>query len=211
MATIKNLKYSVGQFSLIIPELHLSDDAVTAITGPSGSGKTTFFKLLLGILQAKENWSWILKGENLATLPVDQKKIGVVFQTYELFPHLTAFQNIDLIMKSRGNQSQEALDQLNYFKEKLKLESCWNTKAARLSGGEQQRVALLRAVLSKPRVLLLDEPFSALDPQLKIQSYEVVKSVLSEVQIPTYMITHNHDEAAYFTDKIIRLKNGQLD
>jgi ABC-type Fe3+/spermidine/putrescine transport system ATPase subunit len=210
MALIKNLKYSVGNFSLSIPELNLADDAVTAITGPSGSGKTTFFKLLLGLLDAKEEWSWQLNQQNLVEMPIEKKNIGVVFQSYELFPHMTAEENITLIMRSRHNQTPEAIEQLNHFKEKLNLQDCWQTLASKLSGGEQQRVSLLRAILSKPRVLLLDEPFSALDAHLKQQSYEIVKQVLSELKLPIYMITHNMDEAAYFTDKIVKFNNGRI-
>jgi ABC-type nitrate/sulfonate/bicarbonate transport system ATPase subunit len=123
---------------------------------------------------------------------------------------LSAEENITLVMKSRNNWNQKSQDQLEYFKNKLKLETCWKTEARKLSGGEQQRVALLRAVLSQPKMILLDEPFSALDKDLKQEAYQLVKQVLHEAGLPALMITHNSEEAKYFTSHIIEFKNGKI-
>lgn len=209
MSKISQLHYSIGSLNLEIPHLEISDTGVTAITGQSGSGKTTFFRILLGLYQP-QNWSWQFHGKEMAALDISQRQLGVVFQNYELFPHLTAEENIRLIMKSRNNLNATSEDQLNHFKQKLKLETCWTTKAQFLSGGEQQRVALLRAILSAPQMILLDEPFSALDPALKQEAYDVVKNVLSEIKVPALMITHNIAEARFFTERIIEFKNGKI-
>jgi ABC-type sugar transport system ATPase subunit len=209
MSKISQLVFKQDEFRLDIPELEIAEVGVTAITGHSGSGKTTFFKILLGIYQP-DQWSWIFNGQEMSKLDIQDRQLGVVFQNYELFPHLSAEENITLVMKSRNNWNQKSQDQLEYFKNKLKLETCWKTEARKLSGGEQQRVALLRAVLSQPKMILLDEPFSALDKDLKQEAYQLVKQVLHEAGLPALMITHNSEEAKYFTSHIIEFKNGKI-
>lgn len=209
MSKISRLHFALGSLIIDIPELELPDKGVTAITGPSGSGKTTFFKILIGLHQPK-NWSWMFNGVEMSVLPIPQRQLGVVFQTYELFPHLTAEENIKIVMQSRNNITTASVEQLKHFKAKLKLERCWQTKGKYLSGGEQQRVALLRAILSAPRMILLDEPFSALDQALRYEAYEIVQDVLSEIQVPALMITHNLAEARLFTKHIVEFKNGRL-
>lgn len=209
MSLIKNLKFSSDGFHIDIPFLEFSDQGVTAITGHSGSGKTTFFKILLGLHQP-QNWSWTLHDHEMSHLSLNERQLGVVFQSYELFPHMTAQENITLVMRARDNFNKASLEMLEHFKRTLKLEKCWNTKAKNLSGGEQQRVALLRAVLSKPQLLLLDEPFSALDHEVKQEAYGLVQSVLSEIRVPALMITHNISEAKLFTSHIIEFKNGKI-
>ncbi|MBC7457802.1 MAG: ABC transporter ATP-binding protein [Bdellovibrionaceae bacterium] len=209
MSLIKNLNFITDGFQIDIPHLEFADQGVTAITGHSGSGKTTFFKILLGLYQPL-NWSWVLHNNEMCALSLNQRQLGVVFQSYELFSHLTAEENITLIMRSRGNLNNQSREILEHFKHTLKLEKCWNTKAKNLSGGEQQRVALLRAVLSKPQLLLLDEPFSALDHEVKQEAYGLVQSVLNEIRVPALIITHNISEAKLFTSHIIEFKNGKI-
>ena len=209
ISQIKNLEFTAEAFHLSIPHLEFSETGVTAITGHSGSGKSTFFKILLGLYHP-ENWSWILNQKEMSKLALDQRQLGVVFQSYELFPHLTAQENILLVMKARKNLDKISTELLEHFKHVLKLEKCWNTKGKNLSGGEQQRVALLRAVLSKPQLILLDEPFSALDHEIKQEAYALVQSVLHEIKVPALMITHNLQEAQLFTNSIIEFKNGKI-
>lgn len=209
MSKISHLDFTTDGFRLHIPHLEFSDQGVTAITGHSGSGKTTFFKILLGLYQPT-GWSWLLHGQEMSHLSMSERQLGVVFQSYELFPHLTAEENITLIMRSRQNFDRAAQAMLAHFRQVLKLDQCWNTKAKNLSGGEQQRVSLLRAILSKPQLILLDEPFSALDPEVKQEAYSLVQSVLSEIRVPALMITHNIEEAHLFTKHIIEFKNGKI-
>jgi ABC-type sugar transport system ATPase subunit len=209
MSLIKNLNFTTDGFQIDIPHLEFADQGVTAITGHSGSGKTTFFKILLGLYQP-QNWSWVLHNNEMSRLSPNERQLGVVFQSYELFPHLTAEENIILIMRARDNLNKSSQEILEHFKHSLKLEKCWNTKAKNLSGGEQQRVALLRAVLSKPQLVLLDEPFSALDHEVKQEAYGLVQSVLNEIRVPALIITHNISEAKLFTSHIIEFKNGKI-
>lgn len=210
MSVIENLKFNIGRFNLDIPKMELSDEGVTAITGASGSGKSTLFNILLGLYEPQSSWSWSFKEIQMNQLSTSDRKIGVVFQHHELFPHLTAEENITLVMKSRGNISAEAYKKLDEYKHKLKLESCFHTAADNLSGGERQRVSLLRAIMSLPRLILLDEPFASLDKDNKNESMELVKKVLIELKIPAYLITHSLEEAHFFTSRVIQMSDGKL-
>ncbi len=210
MSVIKNLHLQIQDFSLSIDELSLSDHEVTAVIGPSGSGKSTFFKALIGLEKPQSNWSWKFKEILLSDLDISERRLGVVFQNYELFPHLTAQQNIEMVMKARNNFGSEAQEKKEYFKNKLNLTKCWTTSAHRLSGGEQQRVALLRAMLSLPRLILLDEPFSALDEKNKNEAYDLLQSVISEIEAPALLITHDMKEAQLFAKKMIYFDQGRV-
>lgn len=209
MAYIKNLNYKIENFNLIIPELAIKDHDINLVIGPSGSGKTTLFNLMTGYLK-HSGWEFNVAGIDLAKLSIEDKKLGVVFQSYELFPHLTAQENVELVMKSRNNFNPTGQKQLEEFKNILNLNSCWQTKADNLSGGEKQRVSLLRAVLSKPRMLLLDEPFSALDPHRKDEARNLLKKVLEITKITTLMISHDEADLKLFGQNVIRLERGQV-
>lgn len=208
MATIKNIELQLGSFSLRIDHLELPDTGVTAFIGPSGSGKTSFFNILIGIHNPNK-WSWLYKEIDLASLTISNRRLGVVFQDYDLFPHLTAKENIKIVFSSRNPQGDFSAT-VNPLIKKLKLEKCWLTKAANLSGGEKQRVALLRALISQPRILLLDEPFSALDKDSRTEAREMVKSVLAEFDIPVYLITHDEADVQTLANQIVKIEHGQF-
>lgn len=209
MAYIKNLKYEFDNFVLDIPSLEIKENEITVLMGPSGAGKTTLFNLITGFI-AYVDWQFEIAGVDLAKKEISERELGVVFQSFELFPHLTAKENIELVMRSRKNESLHAFAELEKYKNILKLESCWNTKAQFLSGGEKQRVALLRAVMAKPRMLLLDEPFSALDEATKEEARKLVKSVLQELKITTLMISHDSRDAQYFGPNLVLIDKGQI-
>ncbi|MFN3453338.1 MAG: ATP-binding cassette domain-containing protein [Pseudobdellovibrio sp.] len=208
MAYIKNLRYQIDKFILEIPELQILDQEFNLIVGPSGAGKTTLFNLITGLIE-NSNWIFNIGGVDIAKLSSGEKRIGVVFQGYGLFPHMTAAENIEIVMKSRNTYTPSGQAKLNRYKDILGLAACWSTKAKDLSGGEQQRVALLRAVLSDPRLLLLDEPFSALDQNRKAEARELLKTIVQEEKITTLMITHDPQDAEFFKSKnIVHLRDG---
>ena len=209
MFVIKNLDFTIDKFNLKIDMLDLSKCKITAVMGPSGSGKTTLFQVLIGIYQP-QSWYWNLNGIQMHELNIDQRQLGVVFQKNELFPHLTAAENIYLIMKARNANSKQDQQQLEKYKTDLKLENCWQTRAENLSGGEAQRISLLRAVMSKPRVLLLDEPFSALDSELKSEARKITADVIKNLNIPTLLVTHDLEDAKSLDANILRLHQGRL-
>lgn len=209
MFLIKNLKFNLGNFELSCPELHFESKGVTAIRGPSGSGKTTFFKVLIGE-HSPQNWSWQLNGVELAHSNISERQLGVVFQSYELFPGLTAEENIKIVMKARGNFTEAALTQLEFYKNQLQLNLCWNTLAQNLSGGEKQRTAVLRAVMSLPKLILMDEPFAALDPVLRQESRALVKEVIAKSGVPVLMITHDEEDCRQLADRTIHMSGGRF-
>ena len=211
MSCIKNLSLKLDQFELRVADLTISDSGVTAFWGKSGSGKSTLFKTLIGLYQPK-NWVWNFKGEDLHKLSVSERRLGVVFQNYELFPHLTAEENILIVIKSRYavESRAEALASLELYKNKLNLKTCWQTQAQKLSGGEKQRVSLLRALMSRPRLLLLDEPFSALDPALRQEARLMVRDLLRSLSIPVYMITHDIEDIQVLAESVIQIVHGEV-
>ena len=211
MSSIKNLYIKLDNFELQIPELHIPESGVTAIQGSSGSGKTTFLKALIGIHQPV-GWTWTFKGQILSELSMSERRLGVVFQSYDLFPHLTAEQNVLLILNARNkNDMRDAIHrEMQEYKEQLNLNLCWKTNANKLSGGEKQRVALLRALVSNPRLMLLDEPFSALDIDLRKEARCVVGALIKKLDIPVYLVTHDEEDVRSLAQNLIRIQNGKI-
>ncbi len=208
MSSIKDLKHRFENFELNIPDWQILDRGINVLWGRSGAGKSTIMRVLLGL--EKGTYSWSISGLDLGTLPTPQKMIGAVFQTYELFPHLTAEQNIKFALKARGLSYSGVLPRLETIKAKLKMTSFWTRKASKLSGGEQQRVALVRALICEPRVLLLDEPFSALDFELRDESRQIILELLREAGLPTILITHDFDDVKVLADKMSVLSGGKI-
>lgn len=211
MSSIKNLYFKLGNFELDIPSLDIPETGVTAIEGGSGAGKTTFLKVLIGLYRPK-GWIWQFKGKNMGELDINKRRLGVVFQGYDLFPHLTAEENILLVLNARNSDKDrnEANKQLQKYKFQLGLETCWRTIAQNLSGGEKQRVALLRALVSNPRILLLDEPFSALDADLRSEARRMVKELINQLEIPVYLVTHDKEDVEFLAQNVICMKNGRI-
>jgi len=209
MLIIKNLDFKIGNFSLKIDKLDLSSNKVTALMGPSGAGKTTLFNILVGIHQPVK-WSCLLNGREISNLKIEQRGLGVAFQNHELFPHLTAEKNIQIVMQARQANQKSDQEQLEKYKIDLQLQTCWQTQASKLSGGEAQRVSLLRALMSKPSMLLLDEPFSALDSALKDDARQLIIKIIHSLEIPTLLITHEVTDAEILSAHIVNLKNGKI-
>ncbi len=206
MSVVKNLIRQYGDFKIEVRHWEIPDSGVTALLGASGAGKTTVFRLLSG-LEACAELSWNFKGIDLAKLSVPERKLGVVFQSYELFPHMTARDNILFAAKARN--VHDAANVVAKLVAELKLESCLFRKAHQLSGGEQQRVALARALVGEPRILLLDEPFSALDAQLRSEARELVSSILKMRNTPALLITHDPEDLK-ITNKVFRIHEGTI-
>ena len=208
MSLVKNLRADYGDFRIDIPSWEILDQGVTALWGPSGAGKTSVFRLLLGLDKAEPGFSWDRKGENLASLSTPERKLGVVFQSLELFPHMTARQNIMFAAEARG--LGDVTPHFDQLVERLSLSGFLERKASVLSGGERQRVALARAMIGKPRLLFLDEPFSALDADLRAGARELVRSAIAAEGIPTVLITHDRTDLEVLATKITEIRNGRI-
>jgi ABC-type sulfate/molybdate transport systems ATPase subunit len=209
MGLVQNLVRDYADFKVEIPTWEIDDQGITALWGPSGSGKTSIFRLLIG-LEACPGLVWNFKGENLARLSVPERRLGVVFQTYELFPHLSAEENIRFAAQARGIPKVEAAKNLNDLVEQLQLQQCRARAAHFLSGGEKQRVALARALIGQPRFLFLDEPFSAIDEHLREDARRLVKRVIEKRQIPTLLITHDKRDVSFLAHKMVEILDGRI-
>jgi ABC-type sulfate/molybdate transport systems ATPase subunit len=213
VSLVQNLKCDYGDygdFRIDIPEWEIADEGVTALWGPSGAGKTSVFRLLLGLDRAKERFIWKFKDVDLAALPTPERRLGVVFQTLELFPHMTAAENIRFAAEARKVARPEAQAHLKSLVESLRLEHCLNRKGNVLSGGEKQRVALARALIGRPRILFLDEPFTALDAGLRADARSLVKAAIEKEKIPTVLISHDREDLKAFGGKVSEISAGRI-
>ncbi len=210
MSIVKGLVKSYDGFELSIPVWEIPDLGVSLLWGPSGAGKSTIFRCMIG-LEDCPGLSWNFKDLDLARLSPPERRLGVVFQSYELFPHLTVEENILFPIRARGENVNSFERELSLCKEVLGLQKILTRKAKVLSGGEQQRVALARAVMSRPRMLFLDEPFSALDPELRQEARALMNEIIRETKIPALLISHDERDIDFFQGKVFKVRNGCLD
>lgn len=207
MSLVENLHKNYGDFKIEIPSWEILDQGVTVLWGPSGSGKTSVFRLLLGLEEAP-GFKWNFKDHDLAKMPVPQRRLGVVFQSLDLFPHMTAEQNILFAARAREIEPEEAYDKMEMLADVLQMKSFLERPVSVLSGGEKQRVAIARALSGAPRLLLLDEPFSALDQDLRHESRALIKSVIEKEKIPTLLVTHDPLDVEVLANKVSTIKHG---
>lgn len=209
MSVIRNLIQDYNNFKLDIPFWEILDNGITGLSGPSGSGKTTLMKILIGIEENK-NFIWEFKGINLAKLSIEKRGIGIVFQSLDLFPHMTAIDNILFAAQARGLSHDHAKNELQKLETFLNMSQFLNKNVKKISGGEKQRVAIARALISKPRVMILDEPFTALDKKLKVEVRKLIKDLISSYQIPTILISHDEEDLNTLANKITYIENGKI-
>lgn len=209
MSFVENLRRSYGEFILDIPRWEILDEGVTVLWGPSGSGKTSVFRILSG-LEDGGDFTWKFKGIDLARLKSPDRRLGVVFQTLDLFPHMTAEQNILFAAKARGLDEKKSQQKMQHLVQSLQMEKFLQRQAQVLSGGEKQRVAIARALIGEPRLLLLDEPFSALDEELREESRQLIKRIIAAEKIPTLLVTHDQRDVETLADKVTQIRHGQI-
>ncbi|KYG63310.1 thiamine ABC transporter ATP-binding protein [Bdellovibrio bacteriovorus] len=209
MSYVENLHRDYGDFKIDIDRWEILDQGVTVLWGPSGSGKTSVFRILLG-LEECPGMKWSFQGVDLAKLKTPDKRLGVVFQTLDLFPHMTAEENILFAARARKVDSRKVASRMKELNEVMQMEGFLQRKASVLSGGEKQRVAIARAIVGEPRLLLLDEPFSALDQELREESRKLLKRVIEVEKIPALLVTHDHRDVEVLANKVSKIRNGQL-
>lgn len=196
-------------FELRVDRLEIPDQGSIALMGPSGSGKTSFFRILLGLEKA-DRGTWMFGGENLFEVPCEKRGLGAVFQSYELFPHMTAQENISFAASARRIPQDRAKKTFDRLVGELRLSPFLARRTELLSGGEKQRVAIARALMSDPKLLLLDEPFAALDSDLRREAREMVRNVLAQSNCPSLIITHDLDDVSGLGAKVVRINNGTI-
>ena len=191
--------------------LQVAEGEFLTILGESGSGKTTLLRIIAGF-EAASSGEILMGGERLDSLPPYRRRVNTVFQHYALFPHLTVAENVGYGLRvakvAAGRKSRPRVEQAL---DMVKMTAYAAAKPAKISGGQQQRIALARALVNRPRLLLLDEPLSALDANLRRQMQVELKSLQREVGISFVFVTHDQEEAMVMSDRIALLRMGELE
>jgi len=204
----KKLYGAQGDFLLEL-EFEMEEDEFIVVLGQSGSGKTTLLRMLAGLEKPEEGYIEV-KGEvwydskRGINLPPQKRDVGFVFQDYALFPNMSLFENIAFGMKKKDPRRVMELLKL------AGLEQLKDKKPSVLSGGQKQRVALLRALAREPKLLLLDEPLSALDPETAITLREEIKKFQRSFNIPTIMVSHSREDALSLASRVLLLSEGKI-
>ena len=190
--------------------LEIAEGEFLTILGESGSGKTTLLRILAGFEQSTSGEVW-MQGERLDTQPPYRRRVNTVFQNYALFPHMTVEQNVGYGLQVAKRPAEEIKSRVTEALSKVKMSAYAKSKPSKISGGQQQRIALARALVNRPRLLLLDEPLSALDANLRRQMQVELKALQREVGITFIFVTHDQEEAMVMSDRIALLRGGELE
>jgi sulfate transport system ATP-binding protein len=203
-----------GHSALNKLSLEIPDGTFVALLGPSGSGKTTLLRIIAGLAYA-DGGEILFDGENVTAVPVQQRNIGFVFQNYALFRHMTVAENIAFgldVMKRRNRLAKaDRLARVEELLSLVRLEGLGQRYPAQLSGGQRQRVALARALARKPRFLLLDEPFGALDAKVRHELRGALRTIHDQLGLTSIFVTHDREEAFALADRIALLNDGRIE
>ncbi len=208
---LQNVRLQLRQFVLEI-DAGLNEP-VTGIFGPSGSGKTSLLDLIAGLRKPQTgimtlNGDGLLDNEERIFVPPRHRRIGYVPQDLALFPHLNVRANLTYGLRSDG--AQDELFSLSHVAEIMEIQDLFDSPVTQLSGGEQQRVAFARAILSQPRLMLLDEPMSSLDSRLKRRLIPFLLRIRDEFRIPFLYVTHDAAELSALCDEVLLIENGRI-
>lgn len=208
MLELKDVKKSFDDITVLENmSLEIEDGEIVSILGPSGCGKTTLLNLILGILDA-DSGSIIYNGEDMTRVPMEKRGFNIVFQDYALFPNLNVYQNITYGLRNNPKISTE--EEVKDLIHLLGLEEHLNKRIGQLSGGQKQRVALARTMVMKPKILLLDEPLSALDGVIKESIKDRIKTIAKEFHLTTIIVTHDPEEALTLSDRVMIINEGKI-
>ena len=190
--------------------LSVARGQVLTLLGPSGCGKTTLLRIIAGFLDP-DSGEVRVQGRDITVLPPNQRQVGYVFQNYALFPHLTVADNVAYGLKVRRRPRAEITERVRAALATVALEGFADRYPARLSGGQQQRVAIARALVLEPEVLLLDEPFNALDAKLRLTMQVELRKLISRVGITSIFVTHDQAEAMTLSDQVAVMREGRVE
>jgi sulfate transport system ATP-binding protein len=212
---VKNIHKTFGDFvALNNVSLDFPSGELVALLGPSGCGKTTLLRIIAG-LETPDSGSVILDGLDTSTTPVRDRQVGFVFQHYALFKHMTVFDNVafGLQVKNRKERpsKSEIADKVHELLKLVQLDWLHDRFPAQLSGGQRQRIALARALAVQPKVLLLDEPFGALDAKVRKELRRWLRKLHDELHITSIFVTHDQEEALEVADRIVLMNQGNVE
>src|SRR6266852_4888791 len=211
LLTIRNLAKSFGRTPVLRDiSLQVAEGEFLTILGESGSGKTTLLRIIAGF-ESADSGEILMESERLDHLPPYRRRVNTVFQHYALFPHLTVKENVGYGLRVAKLPKEEIAARVEQALAMVKMTAYAGSKPGKISGGQQQRIALARALVNRPRLLLLDEPLSALDANLRRQMQVELKSLQREVGISFVFVTHDQEEAMVMSDRIALLRSGELE
>lgn len=207
--TLKNISFSYKD-KLIFDNYNfvINKEEIIAIIGPLGCGKSTLLKIING-LETEYSGDVLLDGVNVNNIPVNKRDIVLMFQDNLLFPHMTIFENIEFSLKMKKYPKHKIKNMVDEVAKDIHLQDKLNKYPRELSGGQQRRVALARAVISKPKLLLLDEPFTGLDKEIKLEIMNLVRIIREKYNTSIIFVTHDLSEAEYLEAKCIEFKKGE--
>ena len=215
--SIRSISKTFGGYSALEDiSLEVPDGSLTALLGPSGSGKTTLLRIVAGLEFADDGPGAIrFHGEDVGGIPAGKRGVGFVFQHYALFKHMTVGQNIgfglSVLPGSKRPARGEIKDRVMELLKLVKLEGLHARRPHELSGGQRQRVALARALAIRPKVLLLDEPFGALDAQVRKDLRRWLRQFHDEIGLTTLFVTHDQEEALELADQVVVMRNARIE
>ena len=208
---IENLSKKFGSFQALDHiNLELKTGSLVALVGASGSGKSTLLRIIAGLDNPDKGRIW-LAGRDATFLSIQEREIGFVFQNYALFKHMTVYENIAFGLDIRKTNLITIKNRVNQLLQLIQLEKFADRYPNQLSGGQRQRVALARALAVEPKVLLLDEPFGALDVKVRKQLRNWLRCLHEEVPVTTIFVTHDHQEALEVANEIVVFKKGRIE
>jgi sulfate transport system ATP-binding protein len=212
---IENISKQFGNFKALNDvSLTIPSGELVALLGPSGSGKTSLLRIIAG-LETADNGRILFNGEDTTKSHVRERKVGFVFQHYALFKHMTVFDNVAFGLNVRPKLTRpskaEIKDKVNELLRLVQLEAMGNRYPAQLSGGQRQRIALARALAVEPQVLLLDEPFGALDAQVRAELRRWLRRLHDEIHVTSVFVTHDQEEALEVADRIVVMNKGRIE
>ncbi|WP_224825107.1 ATP-binding cassette domain-containing protein [Cognatishimia sp. MH4019] len=208
MLTFENMRVDLGDFTME-GTFEVAKGARVAVMGPSGAGKSTLLNVIAGFQDATGRLMW--NGQEIGPLPPAERPVSMVFQDNNLFPHLTAFQNVGLGISPKLKLNEADATRVREALQRVGLEGLEDRKPAALSGGQQSRVAVARMLLREKPLVLLDEPFAALGPAMRIEMLGLVRDLVAETGATLLMITHDPDDARLIADQCILVADGRVE
>jgi sulfate transport system ATP-binding protein len=215
---VKHIHKTFGSYQALKDvSLHVRDGELVTLLGPSGSGKTTLLRIIAGLEEPDEHADATIEfhGEDVRDTRIGRRQVGFVFQHYALFRHMTVFENVAFGLRVRPRAlrpSKQAIsDRVHELLKLVQLDGLARRYPSQLSGGQRQRVALARALAIEPKVLLLDEPFGALDAKVRQGLREWLRRLHDEIHVTTILVTHDQEEALEVADRVVVMNAGQIE
>jgi len=209
--SVRNINKRFGNY-LALENLNLDvpSGSLLALLGPSGSGKTTLLRIIAG-LETPDSGSILHDDEDVTQTSPRDREVGFVFQHYALFRHMTVFENVAFGLRVRKTPRAEVKARVHELLHLVRLEGLESRYPSQLSGGQRQRVALARALAVQPRLLLLDEPFGALDAKVRLELRQWLRRLHEEIHVTTIFVTHDQEEAFEVADQVVVMRNGRVE